>query len=115
MPKNCNSIILLDNSKEFCKENCKWGLYKRSGRKTIEKTDTKVGNRGKKVRKTKKGTVAICLTLDIPQYDYLKKQSVRLSVEKGYLINACDMIREAIATLYPLNTKYDTIESQNKN
>jgi hypothetical protein len=103
MPDNCNGLELIDDTKEFCKFNCRWS-QKRSGR--YAKPDTirkKPLGPNAKIKNPK----SICLVLEKDHLDFIKKQALQRSVNEGVSIEANQMIREALQRAFPAPKQFD--------
>lgn len=103
----CNGIALIDETKPFCKLNCKW-VFKRKGRKKLDSTkrleEKKNSNKknGKLVN-----PISICLSMEKDQLDYIKKQALTESIQKGQYVEANELIRQAIQKVFPMPTNFD--------
>jgi hypothetical protein len=103
MPDLCNGISMIDPKlKVFCKQNCKWDR-KKSGRTPHPKI--------KDMKKTKKAKIknpkAICLVLEADHIDYIRKQALQKSIQEGFFIEPCQLIREALQKAFPCPTQFD--------
>ncbi len=103
MPANCNGLDRHDKTKEFNKYNCLWA-YKTKGckRKTGELKPRKIPP-GSKIKQP----VSICLTIEKDHLEFIKKQAMHRSLELGHLIEANDMIRDALKQSFPMNKQMD--------
>lgn len=102
MPENCNGLSLIDDTKDFCKINCQWAFTK-NGRKKVAKKEVKVA----KKKKTFKNPVSICLVLEKDVLDFIKKQALHRSVTEGVLLEANQLIREAIIKAFPAPKQFN--------
>ena len=99
MPTNCNGLERHDKTKDFCRFNCYWALKTRGN-----KRKAKEGVRPKKVTKACKikQPVSICLTIEKEHLDFIKRQALHKSVEQGHIVEANDLIRDAIKERLPM-------------
>ena len=105
MPGNCNGLDRHDKTKEFNKYNCFWA-YKKKGckRKSGELKPRKI-HPGSKI----KHPVSICLTIEKDHLEFIKKQAMHRSLELGHLVEANDMIRDALKDQFPLPKQMDLL------
>lgn len=101
IPENCNSICRIDESKEFSKSNCQWGLTKRGPKKI---------NGIKKIKRSKivlhkPRTVTIVIETD--HYEFIKRQALQKSLLEGRIIQPNEMIRKALQTAFPAPSQLD--------
>ena len=109
MPSNCNGLTLIDETKDFCKVNCQW-VFTKNGRKKLEKRDVNV----QKKRRGMKNPVSICLVLERDLLDFIKKQALHRSVNDGVLMEANQLIREAIVKAFPTPKQYNMFGEKKK-
>lgn len=108
MPGNCNGLDRHDKTKEFNKYNCFWA-YKKKGckRKTGELKPKKIPP-GSKIKQP----VSICLTIEKDHLEFIKKQAMHRSLELGHLVEANDMIRDALKDQFPMSRQMDLMGSR---
>ncbi len=102
MPKNYNGLSLIDETKDFCKINCQW-CFTKNGRKKVDKNKVNV----QKKRRGMKNPVSICLVLEKDHLDFIKKQALHRSVNEGILMEANQLIREALIKQFPTPKQYN--------
>lgn len=102
MPEECNGLELLDKDIEFCKLNCRWAK-KKAGRPPIDKKEPKPKTR----RSTIKNPQTICLVMEKDHLDFIKGQALQKSVQEGKLIEANQLIREALQKAFPTPKQFD--------
>lgn len=106
MPEQCNGLKLLDDAREFCKFNCLWVNKKRGRIKKEEKPQVKKMKEARK-RDTIKKPQSICLVMEKDQLDFIKTQALQRSVQEGRLIEANQLIREALSKAFPTPKQFD--------
>ena len=94
MPATCNCLARLDDTKDFCKVNCKWsskspGQQPKNGIRSISKNKY------------------ISLSLDNTLYEYIKRQALHKGVELGRVVEPNEMIRSALQVAFPEPKQYD--------
>ena len=102
MPEDCNGISQIDEDLEFCKMNCKWSR-KAQGRPKIDRK----APRPKSKRNTIKHPQSICLVMEKDHLDFIKNQELQRSVQEGHLIEANELIREALQKAFPAPKQFD--------
>lgn len=102
MPDRCNGLMRLDETKDFCKENCLWGR-KAAGRHPVSKEARQKRSNWGKVKNPK----SICLVLEKDHLDFIKSQALQKSVQAGHFIEPNDLIREALQKAYPAPKQFD--------
>lgn len=105
MPETCNGIARLDNTKEFCKLNCKWSLKSSGRKKSVPKSV--------RLKRDKGESKQICLTLDKYHFELLNRQAHHKSLQFGYPISANELIRQMLDATFPKTTQYDMFEAKN--
>jgi hypothetical protein len=110
MPANCNALIRLDKNIHYCKHNCKWG-YVRQGRPrvTSEKSPSKITKK-KRIKNPK----TLCMTIEKEHYEFIRKQAQLRSNEAGEIIQANDIIREALQKAFPCPELFDLFGGRRK-
>lgn len=102
MPDNCNALLRLDKTKDFCKVNCKWGSVPigrpRAG---TEK------RQGKSKRIRIKNPHTICISIERAHFDYIKSQAIKRSQETGEIVQPNDLIREGLQRAFPCPKLFD--------
>jgi hypothetical protein len=101
MPADCNALELAPNSKIFSKETCQW-TFKAKGRK---------GSSTKKA-KTSAKTKAVCLVLDINQYDLIKEKAIQESKRTGKSKSMTMVIRESLRKSFPFLEQKDMFDNE---
>lgn len=109
MPKNCNGLSLIDETKDFCKINCMW-IFRKNGRKKLEKGQVNV----QKKRRGMKNPISICLVLERDLLDFIKKQALHRSVNEGVLMEPNQLIREAIIKAFPTPKQFNMFGEKKK-
>ncbi len=102
MPANCNSLVRLDDDKEFCKVNCKWS-FTVSGPKSSPKV--KIFRETKKSKL--KNPVPLSLVVEKDHLDFIKKQALQQSVKAGTIVHHNELIRQALQEAFPEPKQYD--------
>lgn len=102
MPNDCNGLSQIDENLEFCKINCKW-TKKAQGRKKIDRQ----APRPKGARSSIQNPQSICLVMEKDHLDFIKCQALQRSVQEGHLIEANELIREALAKAFPTPKQFD--------
>lgn len=108
MPDDCNSILLVDRSIEYCKFNCKWGVKER-GRPRVNKEFKKRPRKTTKIKNPK----TLCITLPQDHVKYLRYLALNESKAKDQILGINDMIRLAINKVYPLPSTIDIFGDSN--
>lgn len=93
IPPDCNSLVLINRNQDYSKENCQWGRYTLKGRQ--------------RKHNSKNQMMPICLMIDRNHYDYISKQALQASLEKGSYVEPNEMIREALYKAFPIPTQVD--------
>ena len=106
MPTNCNALIRIDKSLDFCKLNCKWG-YVNQGRPRSDAVKSPRAKRGKL-----ENPLTICISIEQLHYDFIKSQALKMSQEKGYIVQVNDLIREALSKQFPTPKLFDMFGSE---
>lgn len=101
MPFQCNALIRIDKSIDYCKINCKWG-YMNQGRPRSESTINTKLKRGK-ISNPK----TLCITIEKDHYEFINSQALKMSQEKGKIISVNDLIRESLARQFPAPKIFD--------
>lgn len=102
MPENCNGLALIDPDLEFCKLNCEW-IKKSGGRKPVKRQPVAKKINRNKINKPQ----SICLVIEKDQLDFIKSQALQRSVQEGHLIEANQLIREALQRAFPTPKQFD--------
>lgn len=102
MPEECNGLSLIDEEIEFCKLNCKWSKKAQGRRKIDRQADAKKNTRSKI-----KQPQSICLVMEKDHLDFIKNQALQRSVQEGHLIEANELIREALQKAFPAPKHFD--------
>lgn len=102
MPKTCNGLELVDNTKDFCKLNCKW-TKKAAGRPIRSHSVRKPNTSHKKIKHPK----TVCIVLEKEHFDFIKRQAMQKSLNEGRLINPNEMMRDALKRSFPCSTQCD--------
>lgn len=106
IPENSNSLVLKEGFTEFSKLTAEWGYTKR-GRKTSE---------GRKKNVSKKHVIKnpmnFCLTVDIDQYNFIKRLAISKSQVAGEVVTANELIRGALNKVFPYSAQNDMFEGQ---
>lgn len=102
-PIDCNTVLRIDESLPYVKENCKWGISKR-GRPInpmipLKKRSTPY----KKVNKPK----TLCITIEQDHFDFIHSQAIQMTKEKGEIVNVNDLIRQVLQTQMPCPKLWD--------
>lgn len=103
MPAGCNALKRKDPSIGYFKENCYWGVSNR-GR---PRAKTKELQGLKKHISKFKNPMVLAVTIEADHLHYIRKQALIKSLEKGKLIEATDLVREALIKYFPLPKQYD--------
>ena len=103
MPEDCNGLSLIDDDIEFCKLNCKWSR-KAQGRLKLNR---EAPPRPKSKRNSIKQPQSICLVMEKDHLDFIKNQALHRSVKEGHLIEANELIREALQKAFPAPKQFD--------
>lgn len=101
MSEKCNGIELIDETKDFCKINCRWT---RRTQGAPAKKNKRVKTDG---REKIKNSVAVCISLDAELLDFIRTQSAHETVRSKLFVSANDMIRDALKRAFPVPTQYD--------
>lgn len=101
MPPVCNGIGLKDPDSDFCKINCHWTV-KRAGRPQLHRLKQPKGRRTRM-----ENPRSICLILEYDLLEYIKRQAMQKSIEKGSYIEPNQLMREALAMAFPLPQQMD--------
>jgi len=103
IPQNCNGLMLIDESKDFCKFNCQWTFYN-----VGKKAETKKKEKQKRPkRSTIKNGKSICLVLEKDHLDFIKSQALQRSLEEGAYVEPNELIREALQKAFPCGKQSD--------
>lgn len=94
-PPNCNALRLIDDNKDFYKENCEWHMSAVGRpRKIVEKDK---GN-----KKTKNvDTKILCVTMEKSLHDRIKSHSVEQTHKQKMQITVNELIRNALQKAFP--------------
>jgi hypothetical protein len=95
MPDTCNGIARMNEDNDYSKFNCRWAYNSRGRRKTLMQGQLK---RKKEKIKTPK---TICLTLEATHFEYIQRQAIHKSIEKGVFIDTNQLIREILQEKFP--------------
>ena len=102
MPEDCTGLALIDETKEFCKWNCQWV------KKSIGRPVSKVPKERRRKRTgVMKNPKTVCLVIEKDHLDFIKAQAMHRSVEVGHVIEANELIREALAKAFPCPKQFD--------
>ena len=93
---------LIDKDVEFCKLNCRW-IKKAQGRPAIDRTKPKKKSSYGKI----KNPQWVCLVMEKDHLDFIKGQALQRSVAEGKLIEANELIREALQKAFPTPKQFD--------
>ncbi len=103
-PSECNAIIRLDESIDFLKINCKWGLVK-AGRPRRQIT--------KKVkRKIMKNPHVVTMKMEKEYIEFLKNQAIHKSLENKRVFTVTDLIKEALNLYCPAPKQLDMFNEE---
>lgn len=101
MPANCNGLDRLNKNDGFHKDNCFWAFKKKGcKRKTGELKPKRIVSASRI-----KYPVSICLTMEKDHLDVIKSLALHRSVEVGHIVEANDMIRDALKREFPIESK----------
>lgn len=103
MPQNCNGLMLIDQSKDFCKHNCQW-TFNNTGKKPDPKKNPKEIKRKKSGIKNPK---SICLVMEREHIDFIKSQALQRSIQEGTYVEPNQLIREALQKAFPAPKQFD--------
>lgn len=103
MPEDCTGLALIDETKDYCKWNCKW-IKKTAGRTPKPKED-KVKKRSS--RSKLNNPKSICLVLEKDHIDFIKSQALQRSINEGTFIEPNELIREALQKAFPAPKQFD--------
>lgn len=80
MPKNCNMIVRIDETKDFMKGNCEYGKVKRKPREKVTTTPV----------------VRFCVCLPKKLLEEIRDHVVQLSLARRKQVTVADLIREQL-------------------
>ena len=88
MPEGCTGIELINMDADFCKHNCRWvSPMNRRGLKEMPNQKNRLTN--KRYRNPKR----IVLTLEHEYFEFIQRQAIEKSMQKGKPISAPDFIK----------------------
>lgn len=101
MPAECNGLQLIDETKDFCKANCRWERKKQGAPIRAQKKELAPKNKSKL-----KNPKPVYISLEREMLDFIKSLALKMSIEQGVYIEPNDLIREALAKAFPTQ-QYD--------
>lgn len=107
IPEGCNGLVLLDETKEFSKWNCKW-VRKKIGRFSKNPEKSNLFNKKSNTSYGKiKQPKSICLSMEQDHLDFIKEQALQQSLKEGVYIEPNELIRQALQKAFPSPTLFD--------
>lgn len=110
MPPNCNALIRIDKKVHYCKHNCKWGFAAQGRPRVSEERPPKKVTTRKRIKNPK----TICVNLEQKHYEYIQKMAIMQTTQTGAIVQANDLIREALVKAYPCPELYDLFGGHKK-
>lgn len=109
-PEDCNGLELIDRNAEFSKFNCRW--VKRNSGRPVTTVETKATK--KRLRSKLKEPRNICLVLEKNLLDYIRSQALYRSSQEGMIVEANDLIRDALERAFPVPQQMDMFSCKKK-
>jgi len=100
MPPYCDGIELISLDGDYCKDNCKWvGAHNRRSLSEMP------GNKKKEAKRIFKDPTMVCIRVEKDYHDFLKRQAIEKSRERGEVYSVSQLIRDMVEEHMPMPKK----------